>query len=358
MKKILGIIIFLSSIPVLFAPRAWAISDVCEDMCFPRQNEGLFSCQRQCKDDDKTLARLPIGLYFLNAKIQKQLEPPPVEQVTLTPEQPKPGDTLKVTVRLKKIKDEALPPNVFVYYSYDDARTWHGAPGTFNPVDKTFDIFFPAPKEAVRLAWFVRAVSEDNDAYIELPCNVAHFPFVANECLIPLAEEDSYAGTEDFVMDPSLDITKAKIGQDETNYFFSYETADIIKPGINPPQLMFTYVVAVVDPAEWTKVDPMNNVVFLVYSPLLYTPAKCALIKKRGSVWTPDTNAIDCKADGNKIMFRARKKLLAGKRSDKIQVYFGSLVLLEDSAGVIKDYTGLTTVNVGPPRVIEFKPAQ
>ena len=359
---------------------AGALSDVCEDRCFPRVDGGLFSCQRGCDFDNEDnefttteFAReytyLPVGLFFLNAKIQTRLKPPVIESLAITPEAPAPGDVLNISAILKQDDPEAEPARLVAYYSFDNAATWHDVPAEQDLDDGALKARIPLPTDASEILWFLRAAADEN-AYVEIPCQVQSFPFQPGECMIPMAADSVY--TEDdygeFHVDPGLDIVRSRVGEDDDSLYFSMEAGADVTQGETVPLAMTMFVVAVYDPAAWNRLEPLSNVAFLVYAPLLFHPEHCALIRRSGQEWLTDTGALDCEVDEKQLMFRVPRRLITKEEQESFNVFLGAGQILEDSAfgimesspgtalfqkTVITDYTGVTVVRPGA-RVIQF----
>lgn len=338
-----------------WARPARAVSDVCEDICFQRQDEGLFSCQRKCKQTDDRV-RLPVGLQFLAEREQTYLKPPMPDSVAVTPDNPGPGDTMRVSVKLLKLPDSAGTPDVRLHYSFDGMQTWHTAEAELNPKAGVYDGYIPMPTDSPGLNWFLRILTDDQNAYVEMPCAVKSFPFDKNDCLIPLAGDSSYADYENFHVDPSVDILGSKIGEDEKNYYFLYSTAGNISKGKSIPSMMNMYLIAIIDPSLWTKTETMNNVAFIAYSPLLFAPADCALIMRRADNWITDTTAPTCIVKDNLIMIRVKKSLLMKFQLGYFKVFLATDMIIDDNMSIIKDYTGVTVVKLGVHREMNFSP--
>lgn len=350
------------------SPQASAITQQCEDICFPRQNNGLFSCNRSCGSNiDKLM--LPSGFEFLARKTQTELRAPIVKSAEVTPERVSPGGAVRISIKMEKDADPDDLPFVSVYYSNDDTNAWRSVKAGYNPEKKVFEALFVAPVDVKKIIWFVRAISQDENAYIEVPCEIKAFPFLSADCLLPLAGDSSYADYEDFKVDPALDILRAKTGEDANNYYFLYVTAEDVDGGDKLKSLAFVYIVGITDPAEWTRLEPLNNTAFLVYAPELYDSAKCAitserdgkdwfinsdnlvcqtapcsLVSRRGQRWVSDPSAVQCVAERNMIMFKVKKKRLMQFKNGYFETFLGSNAVMNDESSVIKDYTGKTAV--------------
>jgi len=249
---------------------------------------------------------LPTGFYYLNYKIQTRLQAPEVTDATASPDPARPGQPLRMTMRLDNV-DPADPPMLTVFFSFDGATSWRAASAEFNAEDKAFTAFVPVPADAGSVQWFVRAVSADDNTYTEIPCAVAHFPFEKSDCLAPLSSETTYADYEDFSAEPSLDIVSTRAGYDDRFLYFEMETAAPVTYDKRDRLSMYSYYIGIYDPGAWTRLDPMDNVAFLFYTPWVFAKNSCVIYRRMGKYWEPDADSVTCHLDGNRLMFRAEK---------------------------------------------------
>lgn len=354
-----GILLGVFFVLVAAVP-ARAISDVCEDECSPLVDRGLFTCRHKCMDSQSdsggtTQQQLPTGLYFLNYKVQTRLKTPVLKNAKATPDPAQPGQPFRISLEFENV-DPSDPPLVTVFYTFAEATgTWHAAAAGFDSGDEVFSTFLPIPADAETVRWFVRAVSPDDNAYTEIPCQVSEFPFEENDCLAPLTAENTYADYENFTVDPRLDITKTRAGYDDDSMYFEIQTAA-------PPTVtdlfrneMTVYYIGVYNPAKWSRVEPLGNVVFLYYVPWPDNDMFCLLIKRMGGEWQASSGGITCHMQDNRIQMRVSGKMLPGDWTQGLHVFAGSslnsysnnvrfdrdMVSADDSA-IIVDYTGAT----------------
>lgn len=367
-----GITIFFMALLLLGAGRAWGISDVCEDQCTALINDGLFACGRNCDVDlsddalsdpefeslSRAYEHLPVGLYFLNLKVRTRLKPPVIKNVETSDTSPAAGDVVKVTVSTTP-PDEGTPaPEITAFYSYDNAATWHADTASTN-LSGDAAAFIPVPSETASIRWFLRARDPEGNDYIEIPCSVAHFPFEPGECLAPLAADSNYSDYENFSVNPEVDIVRSRMGEDDKYYYFEVTAAAPVSEGEYYPMNMNMYVVAVYDTDQISRSEPMEDIRFITYAPLYYTPADCALISRKGANWLADTSSADCRAIGDTIHIRAPKNMINPGRRSTLYVFLATIRIVDDHLNIIKnfdktssflqksvisDYTGVTAV--------------
>jgi len=342
------------------AAPARAISDVCEDECSPLVDRGLFTCRRKCMDSDAVVGdtgqqQLPTGFYYLNYKVQTRLKAPVLKNAEASPDPAQPGQPFRISLEFENV-DPADPPLVTVFYTFAEATgACHAASADFDSGNKTFNTFLPVPGDAEMIRWFVRAVSPDDNAYTEIPCRVSTFPFEENDCLVPLSGETTYADYENFNVDPRLDITKTRAGYDDNYMYFEIQTAE-------PPAVselyrneMNVYYIGIYNPAKWSRLEPVGNVVFLYFVPWPDNNMFCLVLRRMGVEWQTDADGMSCHIQDNRIQMRVSRKILPGGDAQAIHVFTGASVnsfsgsahfdrnmVNHDNSAIIVDYTGAT----------------
>ncbi|MEW6201683.1 MAG: hypothetical protein AB1546_06895 [bacterium] len=320
-----------------------AISDICPDICSTVDKSALFSCKTD--RNDFCTVYLPKGIEFIISSVRKNFTP--VVLAENKSELLSDGNTVQFTASLKDGKNIKPPENYEfrAYYSTNDRASWQLLILSYDPINEYWTEKVQLKDKPKKIYYFFHAKDTDGSSYIEIPCPTTSFPPSENDCTVPLSADQSYENYADLNIEPHLDILSSHVGYGNGSFFFDMEAAADIDIGKLFPMNANTYFTAIIDTASPDRAEPFQDVAILIYSPLLYTPANCALFKRFSNDWDYDYGALKCQTAKNKIFFRVPRKLLPWKdESGYFSTVLGTVQIHGEDSGVVKDYTMLTTI--------------
>lgn len=318
-----------------------AMSDVCPDVCFPREDYGLFDCQTEY--DDLCDVVLMQGMEFVVRNARKKFAAPVLEEGAAKA----PGDgVVEFSAKLKKVKKrkKKVERELSVYFSVDNRKSWHVKKMKYDPLREEWVAKADVGEGASRAHYFFRAVDTEGNTYIEAPCSVREFP-PKSDCLAPLSPDQSYEDYEDFHIEPYLDILDSHVGVNSDSIYFAIRAHGGIDPGTALPERKNYFFVAVMNPDRWNDREPYENTSILIYAPMHFLPRECAMFKRYGDEWAYDATILNCSARGDRLFFSAPLgQAPGGNPTGYFTVVLGSGQLIGGDSGIIKDYTMLTSV--------------
>lgn len=383
--------------------------EVCPNVCFPRNSDGLFSCQQECSSEDDV--QLPTGVDFLIKRVRDRLRPPIIEKIEFVPATPTAGLPVSVymTPRNADVEHMLGIKTKFVY-SINGYGDWMGVYPEIQPVEKRWGIQIKPPRDANEMYYLARLGDEDRNTYIELPCEAAAPGIGAQECFFPMSEDTTYEYTDDFSIDPALDLTDSWVGIDERRFYFRLQAVNEIAEGELFPANYYFYLLAIYDPGRPTDVDPYHKTTFVLFSPLyflsstctsykggigeteftnepnapcVYAPCpplvdddddiqpvmkrdsneregrcitqSCAALIKRGRHWINDTGVVKCSSEGNEIFISLQRGAVKPPVEGVYVVFAATGVHLDLETSIITDYSPTTAIRIAPDRHIVFQ---
>ena len=331
------------SLGVLRPDNLAAISDICPDICSTVDKSALFNCKTERTDFCTVM--LPKGIEFIISSVRKNFAAVVLAEskAELLPD----GNTIQFTAGLKDKKNIKSPENyeVRVYYTLNERASWQLLVLPYDPINEYWTEKVQLEGNPEKIYYFFHAKDVDGNSYIEIPCSTTSFPPSEKDCMVPLSADQSYENYEDLNIEPYLDLLSSHTGYGSGFFFFDMETNADINMGRLFPMNANTYFAALIDTASPDRAEPFQDVAILIYSPLLYAPANCALFKRFSHDWDFDYGALKCHAAKNKIYFRVPRKLLPWKdEPGYFSTVLGTVQIHGEDSGAVKDYTMLTTI--------------
>lgn len=352
MKTRLPLIFAITAVILAAAgAQAAALSDVCRDVCFSREEDGLYDCQTEIKETCS--AQMFQGMEFIISNARARFTPPLVTEGRAEYGAGAVRFFAKMREQKKRKSEDdetqgdVKRTEVVALYSLDGRKTWRDAPLGRDPVTGewtgTADI---GETGADTLHYFFRAVDVDGNAYIEIPCETTSFPSQPGDCMVPLATDMSYSRDyEDFRVDPWLDILGSRVGADAKDLRFEIDVEADINPGKSIPKKINYIFVAVMNPDTWTRREPYQNTSVLIYAPLKFTRGGAAMFRRFGSEWDYDESIVKQRVAGSRVHLLAPLDWAVGKnKSGWFTVVLGSGTVIGENSSVVKDYTMMTAV--------------
>ncbi|MEW5946742.1 MAG: hypothetical protein AB1742_11135 [bacterium] len=322
---------------------SFPISDVCEDSCFRREDLGLFDCRTEIRESCSVI--IPQGMEFVINRARKSFVPPVATDVEAAPDADGASVIFTVGLMRRKGKDEPADVEVRLYYSVNERATWRAERMEYDPFSEKWHKKITLEDAGRTVRYFVQAKDTDGNSYVEIPCEAESFPPVESDCLVPLSIDQSYEDYAGFEVEPHFDVLRSRVGMSGDDLYVTIEANGDIDPGRVSPTRISYYFAAVMNPDGWNRYEPYQNTAILIYAPMKFLPADCALFRRFAGEWLFDTSSLRCAAGGRTIHMSAPAKLVPGKNpSGWFVTVIGTGQLIGENSGIVKDYTMLTAV--------------
>ncbi len=397
---------------VLFVQQARAVDElseeVCSNVCFPRNKDGLFSCQQECSSEDDV--ELPTGIDFLIKRVRDRLKPPILDKMEILPSSPRAGESMDIYMTPKDTDVEyMIGLKAKFAYSTNGTENWVGVIPDLEPVEKRWKAEIKLPRDADSLYYLARLGDEDRNTYIELPCETTEPHPGSKDCFFPMSEDSTYEKTKNFAIDPALDLTKSWIAIDDRRFYFRIQAVGDIAEGELFPANYYFYLLALYDPGRPTDVDPYHKTTFVLFSPLYFLSStcssyrtgfgetefnnepnapctrapcppftdeedknvimqrehneregrcitqSCAAIIRRGRHWINDTGIVNCEKRGNEIFISLQRETIEPPVEGVYVAFTATGVHLDMETAIITDYSPTTAFRIAPGQVMNLK---
>jgi len=347
LPAVLLLAVLLLAAPVLYSQDSYSPSseDVCDNVCFSRIDDGLFTCRQECRTSNSV--KLPPGFDFLVKKVRERIQPPLLKSKTFTPAEPARGEQLKVrlTPAVNDVSVLADQTIKFLYTS-DPPSKWLPLVPDFDPVAAVWDVSFTTPADSDILNTTVRIGDFDGNTYIEASCPLRDPNNTSDPCYFPLSDDESYEKMPEFHIDPALDLLSAKFGMDDRRFYFKVKTRGGIKKGKLIPKSAYYYMISLYDPDRPTGVDPYHRTSFVYYSPNFDPNSPCKALVRRGSKWVYDASPVRCRIENDTLTITVMRKTIGAPVSGLLTMYVATGVIYDEDNGIIVDYSPSTAVRI------------
>ena len=319
--------------------------EVCNNVCFVRENGGMFTCSQQCRGDDDV--RLPVGFAFLTERVRLKVIPPMLEKIEFEPPNPKPGDKVSVTMTpvSKDLETQRFISTKFVY-AFDSPKDWIALKPSLDPLKGVWETSFETPAGAKTLYTSARLGDAEGNTYLIAPCNVSGDLQTTEDCFFPLLDDENYEDAKYTDINPSLDLLNVKFGMDDKRYYFRMNMRGKVDPGRSSPMSANYYMIAIYAPGKMPEIDPYGHYSFILYSPYLETSNDCKMLLRRGPQWLMESGSVKCWVNDKQLLFSVARKSADINADGVFVMYAATGIIFDTYNGIITDYTGTAAVRV------------
>lgn len=324
--------------------------------------------------------RLNVGLpEDTQIKIEEMLNArsmPDVKELTFSPESPKANEPVAVTANIftyPRVKGDDTD-TVSIVYSTDGGKTW--AQADMDPDKENTKLWkgeIPGQPSGTDVIFGLKAVNYSGNMYVEAACSLQGTPakdesYLKNECVVSGDSQQCKAGLPIGCMFPmsinrvdpdednrsipdDLDITDARVGYDDDNFFIDVIVKGKVSPGTMSPMNTHIYVAGGINPDKPGGSDQGVESIIMQGAVMTYIPvnagAPCMIYFLRGmDEIMRDVYSGGCAANDNHLIYSIKRAVTQPNPSKKLELMAFDLIQTSIFPNVIPlyDYTHVTRV--------------